>query len=138
MKFPEWLRVYGDTKYRGPCPQESAEQVTFFGRVRTVYPLTYGRIALHPRNEGKRSYGQVWRQKAEGMADGAVDIVIPTGFACELKRLDHTVCRWQDNQLEYLEAVHNMGGFACVALGWEAAWEALHDWIKYETASSTR
>lgn len=128
MKFPDWLKVYGDTSYRGNCPPESAEQVTFFNRLRTQYPDTWGRIALHPRNEGKRTYGQVWRQKAEGMTDGASDIIIPLGFACEMKRLDHTQSKWQPGQIEYLQAVHDAGGFACVALGWEAAWEAFEAW----------
>ena len=134
MKFPEWLRVYGDTSYRGDCPPESAEQMTFFNQIRKEYPDTWGRIALHPRNEGKRTHGQVWRQKAEGMTAGASDIIIPLGFACELKRVDHTKSSWQPGQIEYLEAVHNAGGFACVALGWEAAWEALHEWIESQTA----
>lgn len=134
MKFPPWLRVYGDTSYRGDCPPESAEQMTFFNKIRKEYPDTWGRIALHPRNEGKRTHGQVWRQKAEGMAAGASDIIIPLGFACELKRVDHTKSSWQPGQLDYLEAVHDAGGFACVALGWEAAWEALHEWIESQTA----
>lgn len=130
MMFPDWLRVYGDTDYRGDCPPETAEQVTFFNQIRNEYPDTWGRIAVHPRNEGKRTHGQVWRQKAEGLTAGASDILIPPGFCCELKRQDHTKSRWQPGQLEYLEAAHNAGAFACVALGWEAAWEALHEWIR--------
>src|SRR5690625_5976683 len=80
MKFPEFLRVFGDTTYRGACPSEAMEQVTFFNRLRSQYPETWGRIALHPRNEGKRTPGQVYREKSEGMAEGAPDIVIPPGF----------------------------------------------------------
>ena len=132
MKFPDWLPVYGSTDYRNKnCPQESAEQITFFNRLRREYPESYGLIAVHPRNEGKRTHHQAARQKAEGMTTGASDIVIPgcPAFVCELKRADHTCSRWQDGQLEFLEAAKNNGAFVCVALGHESAWEAFLEWI---------
>lgn len=134
MKIPEWLPVYGDISFRGKCPRESAEQITFFNQLRSNYPESYGRIALHPRNEGQLIGGQlssIDKQKAEGMSVGASDIVIPGAptFVCELKRQDHTVCAWQDGQREYLEASNNNGAFVCVALGWKAAWEAFNDWL---------
>ena len=130
MKIPEWLACYGDTEYRGKCPSESAEQVTFFARLRRQYPDTWGRLAIHPRNEGKRHFTQTARQKAEGMTPGASDIVIPgsPSFVCELKRQDHTRSRWQDGQAEYLAAAQNAGCFVCVALGCDAAWEAFCEW----------
>ena len=136
MKFPNWLTVYGDTAYRNKqCPQESAEQITFFNALRKRYPDTYGRIALHPRNEGKRTMQQAMRHKAEGMTEGAADIVIPgcPAFICELKRKDHTCSRWQDGQIEFLEACHNTGAFVCVALGHEDALQALEEWKCYHT-----
>ena len=134
MKFPEFLAVYGDASFRGECPLESAEQITFFNQLRSKYPNSYGRIALHPRNEGQLIGGQhssIDKKKAEGMSVGASDIVIPgaTSFVCELKRRDHTKCSWQDGQVEYLEVAHNAGAFVCVALGWEAAWQAFSVWL---------
>ena len=73
------------------------------------------------------------KQKTKGaIKKGAADIIIcgnPT-FVCELKRQDHTKSRWQDGQLEFLEASQNLGAFACVALGYEAALNAVNDWIK--------
>ncbi len=131
MRFPEWLPVYGDQDYRNKkCPAESAEQITFFNTLRRDYP-EFGRIAVHPRNEGKRTVNQAQRQKAEGMTAGAADIIIPgsPAFVCELKRLDHTLCAWEPNQLEYLETAQKMGAFVCVALGHKAALEALEVWI---------
>lgn len=129
MKFPEWLPVYGDKSFRGKCPVESAEQMTFFNRLRTVYPQL-GSIAIHPRNEGKRTHYQTAKHKAEGMTAGASDIVIPANpsFVCELKRKNHTLCKWEESQLDYLKACKEQGAFACVALGWEAAFEALEVW----------
>src|SRR5690606_26229567 len=108
------------------------EQKTFFNMLRTQHPATWGRIAIHPRNEGKRTPGQVWHHKAEGMTAGASDIIIPArvAFVCELKRQDHTQSKWQDGQIEYLEAAKNAGAFVCVALGWEAAWHAFNDWLQ--------
>lgn len=128
MKFPDWLPVFGDINYRNKkCPPESAEQITFFNAIRKEFPT-----ALHPRNEGKRTYNQVSRQKAEGMTVGASDIIIPSKitFVCELKRADHTMSRWQDGQLEYLENCKNDGAFVCVALGHESALEAIEEWKK--------
>lgn len=136
MKFPEWLAVRGDVSFRGECPSEAVEQVTFFARLRRQYPDTWGRLAIHPRNEGKRDYRQTAKQKAEGMTPGASDIVIPgsPSFVCELKRQDHTKCRWEHGQAEYLAAAQNAGAFACVALGCDAAWEAFHEWLPRQNA----
>jgi hypothetical protein len=131
MRFPEWLPVYGDQDYRNKkCPVESAEQITFFNTLRRDYP-ELGRIAIHPRNEGKRTANQTQRQKAEGMTAGAADIIIPgsPAFVCELKRIDHTLCAWEPDQLEYLATAQTMGAFVCVALGHKAALEALEVWI---------
>ena len=134
MKIPDWLPVYGDMDYRNKkCPTETAEQVTFFNLLRRDYP-EIGKIALHIRNEGKRTVQQAMRQKSEGMVTGASDIVIPgcPAFVCELKRADHTQSRWQDGQIEYLEACKNNGAFVCVAFGYKAALEALKEWIGKE------
>jgi hypothetical protein len=129
LPFP----VYGDTEWRGKCPAEAMEQMTFFNKLRREYPETWGRLAFHPRNEAMRLGGQikaVTQHKAEGMTPGASDIIIPArvAFVCELKRRDHTLSQWQDGQIEYLAAAQAAGAFACVALGWEAAWSALEDW----------
>lgn len=132
MKIPEWLPYYGDMDYRNKkCPTETAEQITFFNQLRAMYPDTYGKIALHIRNEAKRTVQQALRHKAEGMVSGASDIVIPgsPSFVCELKRADHTCSRWQDGQIDYLEAAKNNGSFVCVAFGWSAAMEAFKEWI---------
>lgn len=131
MKFHPWLPVYGNADYRGDCPPESAEQKTFFNWLRMQHPQTWGLIALHPRNEGQRTHGQTWHQKAEGMTTGASDIIIPARFAfvCELKRQDHTKSKLEAGQPEYLEAAKNAGAFVCVALGWEGARDAFNDWL---------
>jgi hypothetical protein len=132
LKLPHDIPVYGDTDYRGDCPTEAAEQVTFFARIRRKYPDTWGRLALHPRNEGKRTHFQIAHQKAEGMTSGACDIVIPGNptFLCELKRRDHTQSVWQKDQEQYLRTAQQLGSFACVALGVDAAEEAFNAYIE--------
>lgn len=130
------VKVYGDTAWRGKCPTETAEQVTFFGRLRREYPTSWGRLAIHPRNEGLRTHGQAMKHKAEGMTAGTSDIVIPgsPAFVCELKRRDHTQSRMEDGQIEYLETAKDAGCFVCVALGCDAAWEAFKEWRESVTA----
>jgi len=132
-ELPPSVRVYGDPAWRGACPVEAMEQVTFFAKLRREYPATWGALAIHPRNEQQLRGGQhraLARQKAEGMTPGAADIIIPArvAFVCELKRRDRTQCQWQDGQVAYLAAAAGAGSFACVALGWEAAWQAFEDW----------
>ena len=126
MKFPPWLEVVGDQSYRGECPSETAELVTFFAVLRRELP-EYGRIAIHPRNEGRRKHWQAAREKAEGLTPGAADIVIPCcpPLVIELKRRDHTKCKWEDGQQEYLAQAQTLGARVCVALGWEAAIEVV-------------
>lgn len=127
MKFPEWLVVFGDVNYRDKkCPPESAEQITVFNWLRANGYST----AIHPRNEGKRHHAQTRRQKAEGMTPGASDIIIPgkQTFICELKRADHTLCKWEPDQIDYLYQCHKDGAFVCVALGHKAVIEAVKQW----------
>ena len=129
MKFPDWLDIYGDISFRGKCPTESAEQITFFNWVRKT---EYGAIAVHIRNEGKRNHWQAAKQRAEGLCKGASDIIIPgsPSFVCELKRRDHTKCKWQEGQLDFLKKAQENGSFVCLALGYEGAKEAFNIWEK--------
>lgn len=134
MKFDPRIKVYGDTSFRGNCPTEAVEQVTFFAELRDLYPTTWGRVATHIRNEGKRTVQQAVRDKLEGLTKGAADIIIPADvtFVCEMKRQDHTKSQWQEGQVEYLLACQRAGAFVCVALGWEAAMVAFQDWLDGE------
>ncbi len=130
MNLPDDIPVYGDPLYRGKCPQEDVEQASFFNRLRREYPLSWGVIALHPRNEGKRTMQTAIKHSAEGMAAGASDIIIPARipFICEMKRTNHTLSKWQQGQLPYLRAAQQAGAFVCVALGAKAAWQAFEEW----------
>lgn len=130
MILPSTIRLFGDPSFRGPCETENASQVTLFAAIRRQWPTTWGKLAFHPRNEGKRTIGQAMWQKAEGLTEGTVDLIIPArvSLVLELKRKDHTKSKWQPGQVEYLEAAQSAGAFSCVALGWEAALEAVRTW----------
>lgn len=126
MKFPDWLPVFGDTSYRGKCPVEDDVQYRAIGHVRNKFPDTLGKLVLHPKNENSTDWDRL-----RGMAKGAADIIIcgcPT-FVCELKRADHTKCKWEKDQLDFLLLSQQMGCFTCVALGLEGFKEALQQYI---------
>lgn len=140
MKIPDHIKCYGNTDFRGECAKEDDELITFFNQLKMHYP-ELATIAIHPDNEGLvlgAAHNAHIRQKAKGaIRNGAADIIIVgcPAFVCEMKRQDHTKSRWQDGQLEFLEASQKQGAFVCVALGYVAALEALKDWI---TQSNTK
>ena len=134
MKIPPHIKKYGNMDFRGQCPKEDAELITFFNQLKLHYPDLYD-VAIHPDNERLitgTGFNAQSRQKAKGaIRNGASDIIIvgcPT-FVCELKRQDHTKSNWQDGQLEFLEASCKRGAFVCVAFGYEAALKALNDYL---------
>ena len=132
MKFHNDIPVFGNKEFRGECPSESLEAVTFFAKLRREHKESYALIATHIRNEGLRTFYQATKQKSEGMTKGAPDIIIPASpaFVCELKRQDHTKSTWQDGQQEYLLEAQKQGAFVCVALGYVGAYEAFNCWIE--------
>lgn len=136
LTLPANVRLYGDPAFRGKCPPEAVEQVSIINRIRREYPDSWGLLVLHPRNEQLLERGQfssVIKHKAEGMCKGAADLVIAAApsFVCEIKRKNPTLSKWQDGQVEFLEASAAAGAFACLALGAEAAWMAFVDWMAH-------
>ncbi|AUR98062.1 hypothetical protein NVP1246O_55 [Vibrio phage 1.246.O._10N.261.54.E10] len=132
-KIPADIPVFGDVNFRGKCPLETPEQISFLTLLRREFP-ELAEIAVHIRNEGKRSKRQGAQQKAEGMNTGASDIVIPCEppILIELKRRDHTLSSTSKEQLKYLINAQKLGAFACYALGAVGAMEAVRAWnIKY-------
>ena len=130
MRIPDWLPCYGDRNYRGDCSKESAEQLTLFSQLRRHHPHLSG-IIFHPRMEGERTKGQADWQKADGSIVAGVSDVIGVGhpmLVLELKRRDQTQSVWQKGQVEFLELSHKRGAFTCLALGYEAALQAIQDW----------
>ena len=135
MKIPQDIKVFGDMSFRGDCAKEDLELITFFNQLRIKYPKL-AKVAIHPDNEGLvfgTGFNNHTRQKAKGaIRNGAADIIIVgcPSFVCEIKRKDHTKSKWQDGQLDFLQTSQKLGAFVCVALGYEAALQALNDWLK--------
>jgi len=128
-KIPHQVMVYGDVTFRGTCPLEVAEQISFLCLLRKEFP-ELAEIAVHIRNEGKRSKRQGAQHKQEGMNTGASDILIPCtpSILIELKRRDHTQSSISDSQIKYLSDSKALGSFACVAIGAMGAIEAVREW----------
>lgn len=128
-KIPPQIPVFGSTKYRGDCPKEAAEQVSFLSLLKSEFPAL-AKIAVHIRNEGKRTKRQGAQHKLEGMNTGASDIVIPCcpPMLIELKRRDHTKSTTSQKQLDYLVNSQEQGAFVCYALGAVGAIEAVRAW----------
>lgn len=132
--FPKFLRVYGDQSYRGQCNSEQTDQIDFMSWLACEYPA-HRLLAVHPKGEGKRSWGQVDIAKKTGEINpGASDIIIPDRITLvmELKRADHTKSAWKAGQREYLLAAHEAGCFVCVGLGIEGAKLAFLDWLEHK------
>lgn len=88
-------------------------------------------IAIHPKNEGKRTAFQQQEDKEMGsLTTGAPDIFIPGSptFLCELKRLDITESNVRKKQITYMEGAQIYGAFVCVALGSDNAILAFLEW----------
>lgn len=134
MKIPQDIKVFGNMDFRGDCAKEDLELITFFNQLRIKYPKL-AKVAIHPDNEGLvlgTGHQQHIKQKAKGaIRNGAADIIIvgSPSFVCELKRKDHTKSQWQDGQLEFLQTSQELGAFVCVALGYEAALQAVDYWV---------
>lgn len=122
------IKIYGE-KQKGKQPSESAEMITFFSEFRKRYPHM-AKMAIHIRNEGKRTVNQTARHKAEGMVKGASDIIIigAQAFCCEMKSKSATA-KVSKEQIEWLEQADDNGAFACIAYGFEAALEAVEEWL---------
>ena len=134
MKMHEDIKVFGNMDFRGDCAKEDLELITFFNQLRVKYPKL-AQVAIHPDNEGlvfDTGFNNHTRQKAKGaIRNGAADIIIVgcPSFVCDMKRKDHTKSRWQDGQLDFLQTSQELGAFVCVALGYEAALQAVDTWI---------
>lgn len=121
------IPTYG-TKLKGCKIPESAHMITFFNILRRDYP-EYGNVAIHVRNEGKRTKQQIDKERIEGFVKGACDIIIVGNPAlCIEMKSRATSAKVSPEQEQYLLAAQKLGAFVCVAYGFEAALTAFNDW----------
>lgn len=125
------IKYFGDLSYRGLCPKETAEHMTFVSHVNNNYPDL---PLVHVKNEGVRTWRQAAFDKAMGsIRKGAPDIIIlhKVPFVLEMKRKNPSLSDYSAEQIEFLENCSKLGCYACVAYGHEAAIEALREWLSY-------
>ena len=129
MKMHPLIKVHGDMAYRDPkAPKEDSESITLVNQVKKRYPHL---LFMHIKNEGKKTKAQADFDKAMGMLAGASDFVFlgTPPLLLEMKRKDNTLSTWQPNQQMFLLKAQEQGCMVRVALGWEAAMEAVEDWM---------
>lgn len=122
------IKVYGDKVKKGTCNSEESEQKEFFGWLKECRPELYA-MAIHPKQEGKRTFQQIAKERSMGaLKAGIVDVFIPcfVPFICEMKIKSGGVV--SQKQAEYLELTQKYGAFSCVALGCDGAKKAIIDW----------
>ena len=124
------IPLYGDPDWRGKCPLEAAEAVSFFCQLRAEFP-ELAKVATHIRNEGKRTKRQGYQHQQEGMNTGASDVIIPVcpPIVMEMKQRDHTESEISNKQIKYLIAAAGLGAFTGVALGAAGAMEMVRAWV---------
>lgn len=129
MNIDSRIKIYGKIDYRDGKRNETAQAQTFVNQVRKKYPHL---LIMHIKNEGRKTKAQADFDKSMGMLTGASDFIIlgnPT-FCLEMKNADHTMSTISKQQVDFLIKASSQGCFACVALGWEGAMQAVEDWIK--------
>lgn len=130
MKMHPQIKVYGSLTYRDTkTAKEDQEAMTLVNQVKKRYPYL---LFMHIKNEGKKTKAQADFDKAMGMLAGASDFVFlgTPPLLLEMKRKDNTLSTWQPNQQMFLLKAQEQGCKVCVALGWEAAMEAVEDWMR--------
>ena len=129
MIIDKRLRVYGNMSYRDGLKNETAQSQTFVNQMRKRHPEL---LIMHIKNEGKKTKSQADFDRSMGMLTGASDFIVignPT-LCIEMKNADHTVSTISKEQQQFLLNAEKQGCFTCVALGWEAAMEAVEDWMR--------
>jgi hypothetical protein len=125
------VKIFGHTLPRGvPAPIEDDEQVTAFNWLRENH-LALWSIALHPKNEGRRTGRQAAADKLRGALNtGAADIIIPASpsFVCELKSR-RAGAKPTPEQWAYLQSAAALGSFACVAYGHKSFEQAIELYV---------
>ncbi len=110
------------------APSEDSEQITFLNQLRKQKPHL-AKVAVHIKNEGKRTMEQIQKDKAMGLVTGASDILIPGAptLLIELKKRTSRA-KPTDEQLEYIEDAEALGAMGFVCWGWEQGMIAVEIW----------
>ena len=115
----------------GKQPSEDVEMASAFNWLRREHPI-YWAVAVHIRNEDRAATAQAMRRiKAQGgFVKGAADVAIQgaPSMACEIKSLSKSA-KLSPEQIDYLNNVSRVGGYACVAYGAAGFVLAFTEWL---------
>lgn len=134
MHMPQWLPFFGDRSFRGKCPREAEDQMSFFSWLEHELP-EYARLTIHPKVEGRRTPAQATIDRKMGsMKKGVVDVIAIGSpmLVMEIKRKNESLSEWKDGQLRFLEESKKAGAVVAVVFGLEAAKEAYLDWVSLQ------
>lgn len=123
--------VFGDETFRGQCDKEDKDLIEIFSELKHEFPLL-SQLAIHIPNEGERTRAEAQKLRMKGaLLKGAVDVFCPgnPSLVLELKRRDYTLSKIDPEQVKYLLRAQLTGAFTVVALGYDAAIEAIRHWI---------
>ena len=107
-------------------PTEHAEQVTFLSQFEKKYPGV--RVFAIP-NGGFRNKSVAVKLKAEGVKRGVPDLYVPEwNLWIEMKRVKGGSL--SPEQKDWICYLRKCGHTVIVGKGWEAAMEAVEDWLE--------
>lgn len=119
------VEIY-DSGFRGDCPSEDGEQMTFLAWLRFNYPQLF-LVTFHVKNEGqlaaKNKYAMASRDKKMGLVRGVNDIMIMSNpvICMEFKRKDKTKSSVSKDQLTWLQRMDEQGHRAVIVYGADEA-----------------
>lgn len=122
-------KIYGKNDMDN-APPESMEQTSFFNQLSKAHPIVAS-VAVHIPNEGLRTMPQISAMKSRGgYIKGASDIFIPgnPSLLIELKSRSKK-SKISKDQDSYLNNAKLLGSMVCVCYGWQAAMEAVEEWM---------
>ena len=132
LDMPDGVMLFGDPDYRGECPAEDSDLISFVAWLKYNWPELESCI-IHTPNEGGLPVQARMQQKKKGVLFRCPDIIVMTvpAFCMELKRRNpaKSLARAEDRkrfseQVDVLASMQKQGNFSCAALGIDAAREA--------------
>ena len=125
------IHIY-NSHYRGPCRSEDCEQIDSMGWLERNHPERWPLI-FHCPNETRASPQYMQKRQKMGVKAGVSDIIDfgQIRGAFELKRLDGSKSKASRDQLAFLQATSDSGGFAAICYGFEEFKRAYADFLEF-------
>ena len=132
LELPDEVMLFGDIDYRGECPAEDSDLISFVAWLKYNWPELENCI-IHTPNEGDLPVQARMQQKKKGVLFRCPDVIVMTvpAYCMELKRRNpsKSLSSEEDRsrfreQVGVLVSMQKQGNFSCAALGLDAAKES--------------